>query len=332
MDMRRMILLISLVIILLVVSGCTPQATPANVARARWNPNYWERCLANIVAREDVLWRLSWRSDFDDYWRLVNLVTERSPLADYVVIVERVVGDSEDGYWFALLVQDRKGIYCYTNKSYPLSDLAPHKGKSVPVVDYPVWGKIQNTRDARGFFEFLDDRGIWHTEQRVYVYIEEDSASEKITKPKRKEKEEPWAEYPEGESVFDPDSKESAPSATNFHGSGALLTMVHIYRARDQAFASFAVEEPVLDSTVIFGVRDLGDVRKRCYGPDSGEIDDLDWEIMNDKQRAVWRKHYEKTYPVRIILNGVMRILYQQCPKIVEIKRNRGTGTERQVP
>lgn len=116
----------------------------------------------------------------------------------------------------------------------------------------------------------------------------------------------------EGEDVWASDSLRVVPFDGQFTHPRAWL--INAYKREGERFCQMAIDRPMLDTAVINGRKGIAETRK------AGEPDPMaswgNWSHGGIRKEQV-ADLYEASYPIRLVINGLLRIVHEEYPKEV---------------
>ena len=260
--------------------GCAKPRDRTLISRAGWNPMYWQ-CFGNALYLPTVTERglhiLSSRAGYDDYWTLVNLVIREAPGADQLIIVEQFSGG----------MRGPRPDYWFVMLVQKSDRVFCYANESTPLLPVRTHG----------------GRRIRYRRFPAWGEVTDTAAARSLFDFMAKRR--IWETHPAVYAAGD------RPTI----GMGPVL--VHAYRARDGVSVSFSMEAgwDYLSEPVLFGIKDLWSL-PRTKPATNGEEMMLELSEEDKKRRRAFGKFYERSYPARVVLNGVMRVLYQEYQKI----------------
>lgn len=266
-----------LVLGLIVLVGCNGSDEPKPF-RSHWNPFYWEECLSTALHQtttyEKAVLELAGRSGDADYWRLVELVLAAGDKPDHFLLIEQLPYGGPDTYWFILLVEVRGDWFLYTGQTPPFGtvDIGPK------------------------YYITNEDKFICFSGRK----LERRGPVERLLNCM--EKSEAW----------DSESQVIGPGWDGYVVDGDAMA-IHIYRKADNKKADFILVSPIVSPEIIvqgkltldalknFALTRVG-MREKILGPDS----------LEKKDFKIEREYFDKTLSPRVVLNGLMFLLYEQ--------------------
>jgi len=113
------------------------------------------------------------------------------------------------------------------------------------------------------------------------------------------------------EDVWASDSLRVVPYDGEFTGPRAWL--IHAYKREGGRFCQMVTDRPMLDTAIIDGRKGIADTRK------TGLPDPMatygNWSTSRGLGEEELADLYESSYPIRLVLNGLLHIIYQEYPK-----------------
>jgi hypothetical protein len=270
-----MTMAIMLPLCLLAAAGCS---TPSSLdgPPGQWNPSYWAaigRALLKSEVANGALHRLAWRSGLADYWRLSDKAVAVAPDAEYLIIVEQLPEGDASEYWFVLIAGRPGKAIAYTGKTKPFAQID------------------LGTEDGKGKEVKLPSM-MTDAEHRL-----EGGGFQKLLGVMKEAG--IWGQDPE---VY---SREEGAEMI-----GQAPVMMHVYRRFDDRWVDFLLTDPVVTPMAIRGQFDLGtlkDPANAWFGAPRRVLQEISVGGLSAREKL-----FTRALPARIVLNGVLMLLYNE--------------------
>ena len=264
-----------ILVIICLVAGCA-QPTRTEVPRALWDPGACAGAMAcgHGAWTQQTMNGLLWRLNYPAFWSLVDRLLAHAPEADHVIIAEYVPSNPAGAEYYWFGMLVQKGSDFWCYTSGLPPSVRSERERRYK--DHPrgVWGRVGAHSKPQVLLDMLERARLLQDSGGALAIWDNGFAIEAR----------PW--------------------------------LIHVYRADGQIALRMMADHPMLHPDVVFGKEDLTHLNQLfdSGGPTDAEMRSVSSALEDFVSRGKLLEEYRGSYPMRLVLTGLFRIIYAEWP------------------